>query len=154
MIQINIRTIPHIAKICLRFLSLCIHLRNQEKAPIPEQYILIFLSMQKTTLRTLLREEILRAVTFGWVFFIIVIATLAWVANAASGGLFGDIMEKILGLAPGQLPSYTGNGTVQNAAKLGGNNASAFQKIATPGQSCGSNQCIYGFDTSGNILCR
>ncbi|MDD2693674.1 MAG: hypothetical protein PHY14_01970 [Candidatus Gracilibacteria bacterium] len=110
--------------------------------------------MQKTTLHTLLREEILRAVTFGGVFFVIVIATLAGVANAASGGLFGDIMEKILGLTPGQLSSYTGDGTVKNAAKLDGNDVSKFQKIATPGQSCGSNQCIYGFDTSGNILCR
>lgn len=110
--------------------------------------------MQKTTLRTILKEEILRAITFGSVFFVIILGTLTGVAHAASGGLFGDIMEKILGLTPGQLTSYAGDGTVKNAAKLGGNDANKFQVIATPGQSCASNQCIYGFDTSGNILCR
>jgi hypothetical protein len=78
---------------------------------------------------------------------------MIWIANAASGGFFGDILAKILGITPAQVTTYTGDGTVANSAKLGGVPAAQFQKIV-PGQSCGAGKCIYGYDTSGNILCR
>ena len=42
--------------------------------------------MQKTALRTILIEEILRAGVFGITFFIVVVGTLAGVASAASSG--------------------------------------------------------------------
>lgn len=79
---------------------------------------------------------------------------MSGVAHAASGGMFGTILEKILGLNPGTLASYSGDGTVKNARTLSGSTVDKFQKIATPNQSCGGGQCIYGFDPSGNILCR
>lgn len=112
--------------------------------------------MQKSALSTIFREEITRGLIFGGTFFIIVIATMSGVAHAASGGLFGDILAKILGIDPANLSTYLqngGDGTVANASKLGGTPATDFQKVV-PGQSCGGGQCIYGFDTSGNILCR
>lgn len=40
-------------------------------------------------------------------------------AHAANGGLFGSILEKILGIPPGSIVTYSGDGTVQNAEKLG-----------------------------------
>ena len=52
--------------------------------------------MQKSPLSLLLREEAIRALTFGGIFCVLVIATIAGVANAANGGLFGDILNKIL----------------------------------------------------------
>jgi hypothetical protein len=79
--------------------------------------------------------------------------SMSTLAYAASGGLFGDILAKILGISPAQVATYSGDGTVANSAKLGGIPAAQFQKIV-PGQSCGAGKCIYGYDTSGNILCR
>lgn len=80
------------------------------------------------------------------------------IANAANGGLFGEIMNLILtgdrNGDSGKNWEIPGDGTVRNALTLSGISATSFQKIATPNQSCGLNQCIYGFDPSGNILCR
>ena len=41
------------------------------------------------------------------------------IVNAASGGLFGEILAKILGITPEQVLTYTGDGTVANSAQLG-----------------------------------
>lgn len=75
------------------------------------------------------------------------------IAHAASGWVFGDILAKILGITPAQVLTYTGDGTVANANKLGWIPASNFQKVA-PGQSCGAGKCIFWFDASGNVQCR
>lgn len=82
---------------------------------------------------------------------------MSGVAHAASGGMFWDILAKILGISPNDLATYIqngGDGTVKNARTLSGSTVDEFQKIAAPNQSCGGGQCIYGFDTSGNIMCR
>jgi hypothetical protein len=75
------------------------------------------------------------------------------VVQAASGWLFGDILAKILGITPEQVLTYSWDGTVANAAKLGWLPASDFQRVA-PAQSCGAGKCIFGFDPDGNVLCR
>lgn len=72
------------------------------------------------------------------------------VVHAANGGLFGDLLNRIL--ASGNWETDT-TGTVKNAEKLGGKSASEYVSVA-PGQSCGALQCIYGFDTNGNVMCR
>ena len=139
-------TTAHIAKMCLRFL------RNFIEWYIVYRDSIILLSiMQKSPLSLLLREEAIRALTFGGIFCVLVIATIAGVANAANGGLFGDILNKILASW-----DYTNawDGTVKNTAKLWNNPPTAYQKIAIPNQSCALNQCIYGFDGGWNILCR
>jgi hypothetical protein len=40
------------------------------------------------------------------------------VVHAGSGGLFGDILAKMLGIT--DITTYTGDGTVKNTEKLGG----------------------------------
>ena len=84
---------------------------------------------------------------------VITLVSISTVAHAANGGLFGDILAKILGITPTQVLSYTGDGTVANAQKLGGVDASNYQKVA-PNQSCGGGKCVAGFDPSGNVICR
>lgn len=79
--------------------------------------------------------------------------SISTVAHAASGGLFGEILAKILGISSANVLSYNGDGTVANAQMLSGITADQFQKV-NPGQSCGGGKCIAGFDTSGNVLCR
>jgi hypothetical protein len=108
--------------------------------------------MQKTSFFQIVREEFLRATLFFVSFFILFLATFATITSASTtGGLFGDILNRILASSDFANP---GDGTVKNAEKLGGEIASTYQKISAPNQSCGTNQCIYGFDVSGNILCR
>jgi hypothetical protein len=87
----------------------------------------------------------------AWV--VITLVSISTVAHAANGGLFGDILAKILGITPAQVLSYTGDGTVANANALSGMTADKFQKV-NPGQSCGGGKCVAGFDTSWNVICR
>jgi hypothetical protein len=75
------------------------------------------------------------------------------IVHAASGGKFGEILAKILGIPEAQVLTYSWDGTVTNAKMLSGMTADKFQKVA-PNQSCGGGKCIYGFDTSGNVMCR
>ena len=94
---------------------------------------------------------LLRSIGFGFGCYIAWIATIG-IASAASGGLFGDILAKMLGITPAQVLTYTGDGTVANANRLSGSLATSFQKVA-PNQSCGGTKCMYGFNGE-NILCR
>ena len=50
---------------------------------------------------------------------IITLASISTLAHAADGGLFGQILAKILGVSPTAVLTYAGDGTVANAAKLG-----------------------------------
>lgn len=52
--------------------------------------------MQKNSLAKLAQEEITRAIIFASTLFIILAAGFGSVAYAANGGLFGDILNKIL----------------------------------------------------------
>jgi hypothetical protein len=99
-----------------------------------------------------MHKVFLRSFGFGLGFAVALVSMLG-IAQAASGGLFGDIIAKILGITPAQVATYSGDGTVANSKKLGGIPAVQFQQVA-PGQSCGAGKCIYGYDTSGNVLCR
>ena len=107
--------------------------------------------MQKNHLFSVIREELIRASIFFFGFMILTVASIGGVAYAAtSGGLFGDILSKILASNDWQNP---GDGTVKNSQKLGNFDASSYQRVMA-GQSCGANQCIYGFDMGGNVMCR
>ncbi len=107
--------------------------------------------MQKNSLLTLMKEEVLRAVVFASALFMILITGFGAVAYAANGGLFGDILAKILGVP--DVTTYVGDGSVANAQKLWGKDASNYQIVA-PGQSCGAGKCVFGFDGGGNVMCR
>ncbi len=106
--------------------------------------------MQKNHLFSVVREELIRAIVFFSGFAILTVASIGGVAYAANGGLFGDILNKILASNDWQNP---GDGTVKNSQRLGYMDASMYQRVM-PGQSCGANQCIYGFDAGGNVMCR
>ena len=84
---------------------------------------------------------------------VVTLASISTLAHAANGGLFGDILAKILGISPNQVMTYAGDGTVANAKMLSGITADQFQKVA-PDQSCGAGKCIAGFDPSGIVICR
>ena len=84
---------------------------------------------------------------------IVTLASISTLAHAANGGLFGDILAKILGITPSQVMTYAGDGTVANAKMLSGITSDQFQKVA-PNQSCGAGKCIAGFDPSGIVICR
>ncbi len=49
------------------------------------QYILILISMQKTRISTILREELIRAMVFGSALLVIILSTGVMIANAANG---------------------------------------------------------------------
>lgn len=73
-----------------------------------------------------------------------------YAVSANTGGKFGEILDKIL---------VSGNwtqsdGTVKNAQKLGGIDASNYQKISSQTQRCEPNKCIVGFKESGEIICQ
>lgn len=106
--------------------------------------------MQKNHLFSVIREELIRAIVFFSGFAILTVASIGGVAHAANGGLFGDILNRILASGDWQNP---GDGTVKNSQKLGHADASSYQRVMA-GQSCGANQCIYGFDMGGNVMCR
>lgn len=81
--------------------------------------------MTKTPFFTILREEMLRALTFGLSFFLILSLGFVGIAHAANGGLFGELLNKML------VKSWddpANDGTVKNALKLGGQDASGFVK--------------------------
>lgn len=88
-----------------------------------------------------------------WVFALIGIVTtiFLWSVFAADTNWwkFWAILNAIL--ASGNWENS--DGTVKNALKLGGKDATAFQQIGTD-RSCPENQCIYWFDSSNNVLCR
>lgn len=113
--------------------------------------IINFTSMQKIAMSQIFSEEILRAVIFSVSFFAIMLSGFVGMAYAATdGGYFGILLNKILVTA---WDEPTNDGTVRNANNLGGQAANTYVPVGT-NRSCGSNQCIYGFDASGDVQCR
>lgn len=107
--------------------------------------------MQKTPFFRLFREEVMRALIFAIAFFILICTGFITLAHAASdGGYFWILLNKIL-VATWDDPSN--DGTVKNANNLWGTPAADYVVIGT-NRTCGSNQCIYGFDAAGDVLCR
>lgn len=82
--------------------------------------------MQKNTLPTIIREEIVRAVIFAATLFAILISGFATLAYAADGGLFGEMLNKIL-VKTWNDP--TNDGTVANCAKLGDKAPSEYIQV-------------------------
>jgi hypothetical protein len=105
--------------------------------------------MQKIALSRIIREEVTRALVFGLAFVTIVSAWFTGVAYAANGGIFGDILNRIL-VTPWDSP--VNDGTVKNATKLGGKLSTEFVPVKA-GQSCGTNKCIIGFQADGTVNC-
>jgi hypothetical protein len=105
--------------------------------------------MQKFSLSRILREELIRALVFGVGFVLVVSTGFVSVAYAANGGLFGDILNKILASGNWEAP---GDGTVANAEKLGNIPASDFVKVKA-WQSCGVGKCVTGFQPDGTVDC-
>lgn len=101
--------------------------------------------------RSLLLREFVRALIFTSIFLILQLI-IGGIARAATpdGGYFGNLLSLILASNDWKNP---GDGTVKNTQKLGGVDATNYQKVI-PGQSCGGSQCAYGWDAGGNILCR
>lgn len=106
--------------------------------------------MQKIALSKIMREEMLRAMVFATTLFVIFFAGFGSLAYAADGGLFGEILNKILASGNWQSP---GDGTVKNSEKLGGLPPSSYIQVQ-PGQSCGASQCITGFNPDGTVICQ
>ncbi len=106
--------------------------------------------MQKIAISQIIREEVLRALIFALAFFILMISGIVGVAHAADGWLFGNLLNTILVKA---WDDPTNDGTVKNANKLGWSGASDYVRLGT-NRSCGSNQCIYGIETDGDVLCQ
>lgn len=67
-------------------------------------------------------------------------------------GKLGEILNQILASGNWQTENTATTITVKNAATLGGKNPNEFVALGT--QECGSNQCIYGFQPNGNVMCR
>ena len=111
--------------------------------------------MQKTPLSRIFREELIRATVFGIGFFTILALGFVSVAYAADGGAFGRVINLILTWTPDGLPGKNwqnpGDGTVQNALKIGGNSASDFVRVGWV-RSCAP-KCITWFDVNGNAEC-
>ncbi len=100
----------------------------------------------------MLREEVLRASIFAIAFFTLILSGFVWIAYAADNGwFFGILLNKILVTA---WDDPANDGTVKNAASLGGNPASEYVPLHATNRTCGANTCIYGFDTDGSVLCR
>ena len=72
------------------------------------------------------------------------------VAYAANGGVFGDILNRIL--ASGNWETDT-TGTVRNSDKLGGKFPSEFVQVSGA-FTCPTNQCVYKIASSGTPECR
>lgn len=107
--------------------------------------------MQKTPFSHLLREELTRASIFGvWFIAIVSLGFVSVSYAASSGGLFGDLLNKMLVKS---WDDTSNNWTVKNAQKLGGYDATEFVKLGAS-RSCLAPACMYGIDTSGNVLCR
>jgi hypothetical protein len=104
------------------------------------------------SLYRIVREEVLRAVIFFTTIFVLAVVSFGGIAYAVNtdGGLFGEILDKILASWDWK---NAWDGTVRNANNLGGTPASGFQKI-NPWQNCPANQCIYSITAAWNISCR
>ncbi len=72
------------------------------------------------------------------------------VAYAANGGIFWDILNKILASGNWESP---GDGTVKNAERLWNKLPTEFV-TAKAGQSCGGWKCIQGFLPDGTVVCE
>jgi hypothetical protein len=113
-------------------------------------YITFLQNMQKSRFLEIFREEVVRGSIFAVTFFSVTILAFGGVAAAANGGLFGDLLNKLL------VKSWddpTNDGTARNAARLGNIDASQYVPLGA-NRTCGPNQCIYGFDGGGNVRCR
>lgn len=110
------------------------------------------IKIQKFLIISYMLSSFLRGIMFT-LWCLLTLLVFSGIAEAASGGKFGEILAQILGITPEQVLTYAWDGTVANANKLGWLPASNFQKVV-PNQSCGAGKCIFGFDTSGNVQCR
>lgn len=128
-----------ITKICLRFFSFLIYF----------QCTPFFINMQKSAISQMIREELIRALVFGVGFLTILSFGFVGIASAASGGIFGDVLNAIL--ASGNWQTDT-TGKVKNTEKLGGDTADKFVRV-NPLQSCAVGKCITGFNPDGSVNC-
>lgn len=103
----------------------------------------------KDFFRLLMRGAVMGAAAF-LVFFGGIAAMVAY-GQSSSGGRFWEILNKILASGNWQTDD---TGTVKNAEKLGGQPASAYQKISSADQQCGAGMCMVGFSSNGTILCQ
>lgn len=83
------------------------------------------------------------------VFFGGIFVSIAYAQNN-SGGIFGDILSKILASNNWQQP---GDYSIKNAKQLNGIDAKEFQVIKNKTQQCPANQCVIGFNDNG-IICK
>ena len=97
----------------------------------------------------MIREELIRALVFGVGFLTILSLGFVGIASAASGGIFGDILNTIL--VSGNWQTDT-TGKVKNTEKLGGDTADKFVRV-NPLQSCNPGKCITGFNPDGSVNC-
>jgi hypothetical protein len=108
--------------------------------------------MQKIALTKIIREEVLRAIVFASVLFAILFAGFGTLAYAADGGLFGEILNKIM-VKTWNDPSN--DGTVKNCEKLWGKSPSEYVQVPSGGFTCaGANTCMYKIDATGTPECR
>lgn len=108
--------------------------------------------MQKIALTKIIREEIIRACTFALTLFVLLFSGFATLAYAADGGMFGDILNKIL-VKTWNDP--TNDGTVKNCATLGNKTPAEYVQVPPGGWSCANpTACIYGIDGAGSPMCR
>jgi hypothetical protein len=104
-----------------------------------------------------MREEFVRAGFFALSLFAILFVGFGGVAVAANGGIFGDLMNKIL---VKNWDDPTNDGTVKNSERLSGKLPTEFVQLSSnPTQrSCGKNTqnkqtCIIGFENDGSVKC-
>ncbi len=105
--------------------------------------------MQKTSLSSIVLEELTRAFVFWVSFFTVLSVGFVSVAYAANGGVFGTLLNQILASGNWEAP---GDGRVKNSDKLAGVDAINYVRIKA-GQSCASNKCITGFQADGTVNC-
>ena len=113
--------------------------------------------MQKSVFSRLIREEFVRAGLFAFSLFAILSLGFGGVAVAANGGMFGELLNKVL------IKSWddpTNDGTVKNSEKLSGKLPTEFVKLSSnPAlRSCGKNAqhkqtCVIGFENDGSVKC-
>lgn len=104
-------------------------------------------------MNTQYRSAFIRGMLFGggMLFSILVgVYALSVLASENPGWRFWEILNTIL--ASGNWQTDT-TGKVRDSARLGGLEPHQYVR-AGANQSCGTNQCIYGIDPSGNVMCR
>ncbi len=108
-------------------------------------------NMQKTALLNIIRQELIRALVFGLGFLTILSLGFIWIASAASGWIFWNILNNIL--ASGNWETDT-TGTVRNAEKLWNKLPTEFVKLnSNPANRSCAPKCVTWFDLDGSVQC-